>query len=583
MQSEDGSVCIVFNGEIYNFRELKAELESAGHSFSGHSDTEVILRLYIATRDDHDVSSFLRRLNGIFSIAIWDSRAEVLLVVRDAYGVKPLYYCQAESFFAFASELKALRPFMGCCQVPDFVALDRYLSFLWAPGDRTPAQNICKLGPGEVLRVRHGQIEEHSCWFERPRSRPQLQLSRVQAIRDAHDHLRQAVHRQMVADVPVGAFLSGGLDSSSIVAFAREIKPDLQCFTIDVSQEGAEGFADDLPYARQVARHLDVPLEVVQVDAAQMAAELESMVWQLDEPLADPAPLNVLHISRLAREQGIKVLLSGSGGDDLFSGYRRHLALENEKWWRWLPRPLRLNLRAITGHLPTSHPFTRRLRKAFSGAHLEGDARLVHYFRWIERADLEALYTSSFKAALTHTRAEDPMLEYLAELPSDTPTLERMLALEQRFFLTDHNLTYTDKMSMAVGVEVRVPFLDPDLVEFAAQIPPQFKQRCRQSKWILKKAMEPYLPNEVIYRPKSGFGAPLRRWLKVELRDWLADTLSVDRLQRRGLFDSHAVQRLIVANAEGRIDASYTLLSLACIEIWCKYFIDQKTDLVCLK
>lgn len=175
------------------------------------------------------------------------------------------------------------------------------------------------------------------------------------------------------------------------------------------------------------------------------------------------------------------------------------------------------------------------------------------------------------------------MLEYLAELPSDTPTLERMLALEQRFFLTDHNLTYTDKMSMAVGVEVRVPFLDPDLVEFAAQIPPQFKQRCRQSKWILKKAMEPYLPNEVIYRPKSGFGAPLRRWLKVELRDWLADTLSVDRLQRRGLFDSHAVQRLIVANAEGRIDASYTLLSLACIEIWCKYFIDQKTDLVCLK
>jgi asparagine synthase (glutamine-hydrolysing) len=574
MQSADGTVAIVFNGEIYNFRDLRSELEAAGHAFSGHSDTEVLLQLYLAYRDSPDLAQFLRRLNGIFAFALWDSSSEVLWLVRDAYGVKPLYYSQSEGAFAFASELKALHSLVDICQQPDVAALDQYLTFLWAPGERTPAANIRKLGPGELLRVRDGQIEERSCWFMRPRCCSQRPLTQVQAIRGTEQHLRQAVQRQMVADVPVGAFLSGGLDSSSIVALAREITPDLQCFTIDVRQVGTEGFADDLPYARQVARYLGVPLHVVQLDAAQMAAELEAMVWQLDEPLADPAPLNVLHISRLAREQGIKVLLSGAGGDDLFSGYRRHLALENEKWWRWLPRPLRLQLRAITGHLPTSHPFTRRLRKAFSGAHLEGDARLVHYFRWIERADLEALYSPAFRAALGHTRAEDPMIEFLAGLPRNTPALERMLALEQRFFLTDHNLTYTDKMSMAVGVEVRVPFLDPDLVEFAAQIPPQFKQRGRQGKWILKKAMEPYLPKEVIYRPKSGFGAPLRRWLQVELRDWLADTLSVDRLQRRGLFDPHAVQLLIAANAEGRIDASYTLLSLACIEIWCKYFLD---------
>jgi asparagine synthase (glutamine-hydrolysing) len=389
--------------------------------------------------------------------------------------------------------------------------------------------------------------------------------------------LRFAVHRQMVADVPVGAFLSGGLDSSSVVAFAREINPDIRCFTIDVQGTSDEGFSDDLPYARRVAAHLGVPLEVVQVDAAGMAAGLEEMVWQLDEPLADPAPLNVLHISRLARDKCIKVLLSGVGGDDLFTGYRRHLALHSERFWSWLPRRLRIQLRQLTGQLPVSSPFGRRLRKAFSGAHLDGDARLVHYFRWIARTDLDALCTPAFRASLGQAQAEDPMMAFLAELPESTSPLDRMLALDQRFFLVDHNLTYTDKMSMAAGVEVRVPFLDSDLVDFAASIPLRYKQQGREAKWVLKKAMEPYLPHDVIYRPKSGFGAPLRRWLRVELRDWLADVLSPERLHSRGLFDPQAVQRLIAANDEGKLDASYTLLSLACIEIWCKFFIDHKS------
>jgi asparagine synthase (glutamine-hydrolysing) len=574
MQSCDGAVVIVFNGEIYNFRELRAELQASGHHFIGHSDTEVLLQLYLSHGDPPELAPVLRLLNGIFAFAIWDSRSDVLWLARDASGTKPVYYSQSDVCFAFASEFKALHPLVDIPKQPDVVALNQYLTFLWSPGDLTPASNIRKLGPGELLRVRHGKIEQQSFWYERPRRCSQRPLTQVQAIRGTEQNLRQAVHRQMVADVPVGAFLSGGLDSSSIVAFAREINPDLQCFTIDLCQAGADGFADDLPYAMQVAQHLGVPIHVVKVDAAKMAAELETMVWQLDEPLADPAPLHVFHISRLAREHGIKVLLSGAGGDDLFSGYRRHLALENEKWWRWLPRPLRLQLRALTGHLPNRHPFTRRLRKAFSSAHLEGDARLVHYFRWIERADLEVLYSPAFRSALGQARAEDPMFEFLAALPSNTPALERMLALEQRFFLADHNLNYTDKMSMSVGVEVRVPFLDSDLVKFAAQIPPHFKQRGRHSKWILKKAMEPYLPMHVIYRPKSGFGAPLRSWLQVELRDWLADTLSVDRLQRRGLFDPSAVQRLIAANAEGQVDASYTLLSLACIEFWCMHFLD---------
>jgi asparagine synthase (glutamine-hydrolysing) len=576
-------VALIFNGELYNFRELRAELEAEGYVFRSASDTEVLLALYLKLRHKGDqkhgsdvIAAMLRKINGIFAFSLWDRVTQALLLARDAFGVKPLYFRHTEDGLYFSSESKALH---FAPSTLDRASLDRYLTFLWTPGEGTPATEVRKLGPGEAMWIAQGEIREHFKWYHLPvfhqLAGSATYMSEAQLIRGTEKQLRQAVHRQLVADVPVGAFLSGGLDSSSVVAFARERNPDFRCFTIEVRGTGDEGFSEDLPYARRVAAHLEVPLEVVQVDAARMAVALEEMVWQLDEPLADPAPLNVLYISRLAREQGIKVLLSGAGGDDLFTGYRRHLALRSERFWSWLPRHLRIQLRHLTGQLPVSSSFGRRLRKAFSGAHLDGDARLVHYFRWIERSDLRALYTPAFRAALGQAQAEDPMLAFLAELPKGTSPLERMLALEQRFFLTDHNLTYTDKMSMAAGVEVRVPFLDLDLVDFAARIPSQYKQHGREGKWVLKKAMEPYLPHDVIYRPKSGFGAPLRRWFRVELRDWLADVLSPERLQSRGLFEAQAVQRLIADNASGRLDASYTLLSLACIEIWCSHFIDR--------
>ena len=217
----------------------------------------------------------------------------------------------------------------------------------------------------------------------------------------------------------------------------------------------------------------------------------------------------------------------------------------------------------------------RRLRKLFRGASLDGDARLVNYFRWVDQKDLTSLYTPEFRSALGRAHTEDPMLAFLENLPPRASRLERMLALEQRFFLADHNLLYTDKMSMAAGVEVRVPFLDLELVKFAARIPASFKQRGSEGKWVLKKAMEAYLPRDVIYRPKSGFGAPLRRWMRLELRDLLADVLGTKSLRQRGLFDPEAVQRLIQANDQGHVDASYMLLSLMCIELWCRKFIDQ--------
>jgi asparagine synthase (glutamine-hydrolysing) len=521
----------------------------------------------------------LRRLNGIFAFAIWDADRGELLLARDALGVKPVYYIADGQAFAFASEIKALLPPLTGARDLDIAAIDRYLSFLWCPGEGTPALQLRKLPPGEALWVKEGRIAERFRWYQLPAFRlggKNSNLRLTEAVQGTEQHLRQAVQRQLVADVPVGAFLSGGLDSSSVVAFAREQNPDIRCFTIECTGASEEGIADDLPYARRVAAHLNVALEIVRIDAARMAADLPAMVVQLDEPLADPAPLNVLYISRLAREQGIKVLLSGAGGDDLFTGYRRHRALMAEGLWSWLPRSARVGLEQLSCRLDQRRPVLRRVRKLFNGASLDGDARLVNYFRWIDRGDLAALYTPEFRVALGTARAEDPMLEFLAHLPSGTSRLERLLALEQRFFLTDHNLTYTDKMSMAVGVEVRVPFLDLDLVEFAARIPSRFKQRGSCGKWVLKKAMEPYLPRDVIYRPKSGFGAPLRSWMRNELRNLLCDVLSPANLRSRGLFQANAVHQLIAANDCGKVDASYTLLSLLCIELWCLHFIDGK-------
>ena len=575
MRSEDGRVVLVFNGEIYNFRELRAKLVSDGVAFKGHSDTEVVLQMYL-----REGIEMLTRLNGIFALAFYDLRSGQLLVARDALGVKPLYIASHPRGIAFASEIKALPPLLqDAAWTLDAESIHRYLSFLWCPGEGTPVREVRKLLPGHVMTIRQGRIEHVAPWYQLPTRRGVSgrhgKLGRRESVEAVRDGLRNAVHRQMVADVPVGAFLSGGLDSSAVVAFAREIAPDVRCFTIDAGGSDEAGETEDLPYARRVARHLGVPLDVVKVDAARMAGDLQAMVAQLDEPLADPAPLNVLYISRLAREQGVKVLLSGAGGDDLFTGYRRHLALRMESAWSWLPGPARSGLRSLATGLDQRTALGRRMGRLFANAERSDDERLTGYFAWMDETALTGLYSPQLREAIAGVHANQPMLDFLQSIPPGPTRLERLLALEQRFFLPDHNLNYTDKMSMAVGVEVRVPFLDLDLVELAARIPQNLKQRGRTGKWVLKKAMEPYLPADVIYRPKTGFGAPLRHWMRHELRELLGDLLSPASLHRRGLFDPAAVQCLITENDTGRRDASYTLLSLMCVEIWCRTYMDR--------
>jgi asparagine synthase (glutamine-hydrolysing) len=578
MQSEGGEVVLVYNGEIYNYRELRADLESRGFSFHGSSDSEVLLQLYMS-----DGLGMLARLNGIFAFAIYDRRTRVLFLARDGQGVKPLYFLTDAGQFAFASEIKALQALIGDLGPLDHAALDRYLTFLWCPGSGTPFQRVRKLAPGEALCVREGSVVRQWTWSSVafPEQGTESRLDPAETADALLQELRSAVQAQLIADVPVGAFLSGGLDSSAVVALAHEAGAQPRCFTIDPAGGSDPGVTEDLPYARRIASRFGLSLESVPVDADRLIRDLEWMIWQLDEPLADPAGLNVFYIAKRAREQGIKVLLAGTGADDLFAGYRRHLALRYEGLWSrlpgWIPEIGKSRF-ARTGPLAL---VGRRLeRLGMIGGETES-ARLASYFFWSKREDLLGLYTPAMRADLGSARPDQPMIDFLAQPAFGCATpMNRMLALEQRFFLGDHNLTYTDKMGMAAGVEIRVPFLAPGVVALAAGLPDSWKQRGRVGKWILKKAMGSCLPKEVIDRPKTGFGAPLRRWIGHELHGYLTDLLSEESLLRRGLFDPKRVHRLIAANDAGQQDATYTLFALLCVEIWCRRFLDSGTTRV---
>ena len=300
--------------------------------------------------------------------------------------------------------------------------------------------------------------------------------------------LKTAVERQMVSDVPVGTFLSGGLDSSSITAFAGKNiigNKKLKCFTITMDDKSAikDGISADFPYAEKVAKHLNVDLETIHV-GPEMADQLATMLYHLDEPQADPASLNTLFISRLAREHGIKVLLSGAGGDDIFSGYRRHWALTMEKYWSFFPTKIRKLISLTAKKIPDRNNFLRRVSKAFRYADLEGDSRIASYFNWLDPSLVNCLLSNELKSKLPLI---NPLEQSLTNIPKKIPNLNKMLYLEQKHYLADHNLNYTDKMSMAAGVEVRVPLLDPDLVELAANLPIKLKQNGKESKWIFKK------------------------------------------------------------------------------------------------
>ena len=574
MWDSSGTVCIVFNGEIFNFRELRRPLEAEGYEFRSNTDTEVILNLYLKYGD-----GVLGRLNGMFVFALWDTRNDSLLIVRDGVGVKPLYYSETPDGLVFASELKALLHCRSVKRQLDHRAIHDYLTYLWCPAPRTMFEDVKKLEPGAALRVLNGQVAAHWNFYELPFDQQISQMPLREASTLVREQIQLAVDRQMMSDVPVGALLSGGLDSSSVVACATRSleEQSFDCFTIGFKDKSfqSEGSVDDLPYAKRVARHLGVNLHTIHV-GPEMVEDLQKMIYHLDEPQADLATINTFFICRLAREHGIKVLLSGAGGDDIFSGYRRHRAFLWERYWSWLPTSTRQRIKRLTSQLPSSSTITRRIAKAFAYADQDGDARLASYFHWTDPAVLKPLYSAALLEQVRDYPFSAPLMRSLRGLPDEVQGLNRMLYLDCRHFLPDHNLNYFDKMSMATGVEVRVPLLDPDLIALAARLPVAYKHRGGTGKRIFKAAMEPLLPRDVIYRPKSGFGVPLRHWLHNELRPIVEATLSKTSLNRRGLFDHAAVQRLLTLDRAGAVDAAYTLLSLVCIELWCRTFVDVR-------
>lgn len=588
---EHERVWITYNGEIYNFPELRAQLEQSGHDFFSHTDTEVLLHLYASDGPD-----MLRRLNGIFALALYDGRTQGqqaglrpgdVLLARDGIGVKPLYYSESHRGVLFASEMKAL---LECDRDVverqlDPIAVSQYLAYQWVPAPRTVLQSVRKVLPGELLIVRRGQIASRRTFYQLPAPDTLSAKPFHAQVEEFRHRLETAVSRQMRADVPVGAFLSGGLDSSAVVAMVRQTRPSyrLPCYTMafhdDFSSEGAEA---DLPYARAVARHLD--LELIPVAAGpEMVDRIDEVLYALDEPTGDPAPINAYLIAEKAHHDGLKVLLSGAGGDDILGGYGRHLWLWLECVWDALPLGARRLVAAQArrvGDGPSSvlHPASfsgRRLLRLLCQLDSPRERRLMERLQSTSAGLRAKLLHESVRSRLPDDSDMDPLRDTLSKLRHDTDPLTMLLRLEQRHFLGDHNLNYLDKTTMAFSVEARVPLLDLELVEFAATIPSEYKVAGLQAKYIFKKAMEPLLPRRTIYRPKTGFGVPLRRWLTGDLRELVTDTLSARAVRERGLFDNPAVQTLLAGTRSGAIDGAYPLFSLFAFETWCRRFLDR--------
>ncbi|MBF0557324.1 MAG: asparagine synthase (glutamine-hydrolyzing) [Nitrospirae bacterium] len=569
MWDAEGRFCITYNGEIYNYRELRCGLESKGYQFRSTTDTEVLLNLF------HEQGpACAKALDGIWAFAIWDNRERKLFLSRDPLGVKPLYFMARKDAFLFASEIKSFLCWKDFSREIDEKAVFETLLYLWTPGPGTLFSEVRKLPPGQTISVQIGctPVVEHTVEV-----RPADGLTgkgEAAVLELLREQLHRSVQSQLVSDVPVGAFLSGGLDSSAVVSMAeKDGRRISRCYTINYADGRKwEGMVNDLDYARKAARHIGVELQEVVLEDSVLG-RVREMVWHLDEPQADLAPLNVLLIAEAARANGDYVLLSGAGGDDIFSGYRRHAALHLEKWWGWMPSTVRSGLQLLSELSPSSGALGRRFKRMFRYADETEEQRLFRYFTWAPEQYAMNLLHDDMRRRL---RGHDPlrvMRDALQTFPGTDP-IDKMLFLDTRFFLADHNLNYTDKMGMARGVEIRVPLIDVNLVRLAFAIPGNFKQKGMTGKYIFKRSMEPFLPAEVIYRPKTGFVAPVREWMLGPLHEQIRSVLSDEALRRRGWFSPKSVQKLFQDVESNRNDVHYLLLSVYLIEEWARMFID---------
>jgi asparagine synthase (glutamine-hydrolysing) len=571
MFSQDRNYCIVFNGEIYNHLDLRNELIKLNYKFSSETDTETILYSYIEWGDN-----FLQKLNGIFAFAIYDKKKDNLFFARDQMGVKPFYYFLDNNNFSFSSELKS---FININYIKKDIcteALFYYIQNLYTPNELTPFSNIKKLLPGNYGNF---NIKTKSCkietFFTLDFNHDLSNCNEYELINKLDELLNTAVKRQLLSDVPVGFFLSGGLDSSLLVAIAAKIigPENINCFTIASGKKMMnEGFTDDEHYANLVAKKLNVSLNVIYSDSDIINA-FDNIIWHLDEPQADPATIHVKNIAKIAKSLGYKVLIGGTGGDDLFSGYRRHQAIYLEKFFIIVPFFLRNLLSKMIILLKINNSFYRRLRKLFTYIALSKNKRLVGYFNWQDRDLVKNLFNDNFKNNIFDNNLHyNHFINEFDKLPSYFSDLNKILYLEQTTFLPHHNLNYSDKMAMCEGVELRVPYLDLELVNFANHLPSKLKMKGYETKYILKKVAERYLPKEIIYRKKTGFGSPVRTWVNNDLQSLIKQRLSKDNFAFKYYFNIDKIELLIKQTKEGKQDGSYTILSLLAIESWIRQF-----------
>jgi asparagine synthase (glutamine-hydrolysing) len=566
MGSPSGRYWITYNGEIYNFRELRRDLECEGWRFRSECDTEVVLALY-----ERYGADMLARLNGIFAMAVWDAELGRLFLARDRLGVKPLYHALHGGTLYFASEVKALLAALPRPRLRRDVVAE-YLTFLWVPDPDTMFDGIYKLSPGHYATFSERGLEVTQYWDMRfaPEQRPEAEW--VDAVRHG---VQAAVRRQMVSDVPLGSFLSGGIDSSAIVAEMSRVTDRVTTFTVGASKRDLdyEIVPDDVRYARQMADQypVDYHEQILEPDVVEL---LPKLIWHLDEPVGDPAAISTYLICAAAR-QDLTVILSGMGGDEIFAGYPRHLAAQLGRGFASVPLPARRALRRlIASRMTLGRPGRmrgprRNLMKLARGLDASPWDRYLAYCSYYQRPELAALLAPDVPVG-------DPFRRHRAYLErvGGEHWLNQLLYLDIKTFLPCLNLAYTDKMSMAASAEVRVPLLDNELVDLSARIPPDLKLHGLTRKYVFKRSMEGVLPREVIYRRKAGFGAPVRSWLVGELQPMVDDLLSPEAVRQRGLFDVAEVRRLITANRTGHEDNALRIWALLTLELWQLAFVD---------
>lgn len=564
MSNEDGSIWVTYNGEIYNFRELRTELASRGHTFRTTSDTEVIVHAYEEYGRD-----CLNHFRGMFAFALWDTRTRTLFLARDRVGKKPLYYYQGYDRLVFGSEIKALLADPAVPKEPDPVALDHYLALQYIPAPLTAFRGIRKLPAAHWLELRDGQVETGQYW--QLRYTPKRAISMCDATAELQWHIAEAVRLRLISDVPLGAFLSGGIDSSAVVAYmARALDSPVRTFSVGFAEEAF----DERPFARMVAERYGTAHTELVVEAP-VADILPRLVWHYDEPLGDASAVPSYAIAALTR-QHVTVVLNGDGGDENFAGYDRYITDRLLRRGDIVPLPLRRALSALLQRAPESWRQRQPLHKLAKIAAIMAQTPARRYARLgghFTPEGRQSLYTDAFRTAVIGADPEGMFVEVFGQSDAEDWT-DVALNADVNLYLADDLLVKMDRASMAHALEARSPFLDHVLMEYVATLPPGFKLSGLEKKRLLKASLRDLIPDAILDRPKMGFCAPIATWFRRDLREMAYDTLLNPRATQRGYFRPQVVAQLLDAHCRGEANHAEHLWDLLMLELWHQTFID---------